>query len=133
MANKEIYPNGDFDRAGRWYPSRECDGCGCIRTPSRDFPHSLLAHSKTVGHVSSGNNAEESDVLRLRKYLNSISKSSFSKVFTKLSNDERSVVLEKFGFALLASKTNAKFELNAEDVKILIADLKAMKTEESPA
>lgn len=48
------HPEGNFDRAGRWYPSageaREC--CRLLRSPSRSYPFSLLTHCRTAKHVA---------------------------------------------------------------------------------
>lgn len=46
------HPAGTFDRAGRWYPDpderRSC--CDAIRSPSRNWPYSLLCHCRTLKH-----------------------------------------------------------------------------------
>lgn len=47
-------PEGEFDRAGRWFPSeaeeRSC--CYSIRTLSRRWPYTLINHCRSGGHVA---------------------------------------------------------------------------------
>ena len=52
MRSFESYPDGHFDRGGRWYPSEEerCACCEGIRSPSRAFPYSLLKHCSRKKH-----------------------------------------------------------------------------------
>lgn len=53
--NREEYPQGRYDKAGRWYPSDEgkCACCYGIRSPSRSWPYSLRDHCRTKKHVRS--------------------------------------------------------------------------------
>lgn len=48
------HPDGKFDSAGRWYPSkneeREC--CKYVRQPSRKYPYTLMLHCRTIIHIS---------------------------------------------------------------------------------
>jgi hypothetical protein len=48
------HPSGDFDKAGRWYPSDEekQDCCSSIRGPSRRWPMSYMVHCRTLKHVA---------------------------------------------------------------------------------
>ena len=50
---REINPPGEFDDAGRWYPSdsEKCDCCESIRSPSRSYPYSYMVHCRTLKHV----------------------------------------------------------------------------------
>jgi transposase-like protein len=66
------HPSGDFDDAGRWYPTRYCDCCESIRSPSRAFPYSLMVHCRTVSHVAREHGIEER---RLRWAIRQISSS----------------------------------------------------------
>ena len=51
---RHAHPAGEWDNAGRWYPSedehQEC--CRCIRYPSRRFPHSLNKHCRSLQHIA---------------------------------------------------------------------------------
>jgi len=51
--NRILHPNGRFDRGGRWYPKDEEDQecCSHIRSPSRDFPYSLMTHCRSRAHI----------------------------------------------------------------------------------
>ena len=70
------HPSGDFDDAGRWYPTRYCDCCESIRSPSRAFPYSLMVHCRTVSHVAREHGIEERRlrwaVKRLRKDIGAV-------------------------------------------------------------
>jgi hypothetical protein len=48
------HPSGDFDKSSRWYPreGEMCECCKSIRTPSRAYPYSLMAHCRTMAHVA---------------------------------------------------------------------------------
>lgn len=52
--DRRAHPDGEFDSAGRWYPSdaewQAC--CNRIRPPSRAYPYSLLVHCRTIEHVA---------------------------------------------------------------------------------
>lgn len=68
---REEHPSGEFDRAGRWYPS---DGelqpcCASIRNPSRAYPYSLLVHCRTAEHVA---HVHGVPVQQLRKQISSL-------------------------------------------------------------
>ena len=45
-------PIGEWDKQGRWYPdeTERCPCCDKIRTPSRNWPYSLLVHCKSKKH-----------------------------------------------------------------------------------
>ena len=49
-----VHPDGNFDKGGRWYPSRSesqsC--CRAIRQPSRAWPWSYMTHCRTKAHVA---------------------------------------------------------------------------------
>jgi hypothetical protein len=71
---RQIYPEGHFDRAGRWYPSpdewqRCCDG---VSGPSRARPYRLLAHCRTMKHVAK---LYDVDPKRLREAANRLRRS----------------------------------------------------------
>ena len=63
------HPEGEFDGAGRWYPSdRERQPC-CdkIRGPSRRYPHSLNKHCRSLEHICNLYNLTERQRGQLRK------------------------------------------------------------------
>ena len=47
------HPDGTFDKGLRWNPSEDerCECCGSVRTPSRAYPWSMMAHCRTRKHV----------------------------------------------------------------------------------
>ena len=51
---RKIHPDGSFDKAGRFYPSKAewCTCCNAVRTPSRGFPYSYMTHCRTAEHVA---------------------------------------------------------------------------------
>jgi hypothetical protein len=51
--NRIEHPEGQFDTAGRWYPSAREDAgvTSRIRTPSRAYPYSYMAACRTLKHV----------------------------------------------------------------------------------
>jgi len=67
--DRESDPEGEFDRAGRWYPSdeelQEC--CYSIRSPSRNWPYSLLLHCRTLRHVAHLYGVDEQELRRLAR------------------------------------------------------------------
>jgi hypothetical protein len=52
--DRREHPDGEFDKAGRWYPSdlERCECCNSIRYPSRSWPYSLLVHCRSKRHVA---------------------------------------------------------------------------------
>lgn len=64
------HPAGRTDSGGRWYPApsewRPC--CDHVRSPSRHWPWSLMAHCRTMKHVAWLYGVTESE---LRRYANS--------------------------------------------------------------
>ena len=62
--NRNSNPEGDFDKAGRWYPSNEesqkC--CTKISSPTRNHPYSLMVHCRTLKHVSHLTGISESEI-----------------------------------------------------------------------
>lgn len=68
-------PDGNFDKAGRWYPSESehCDCCKAIRGPSRAYPYSYMVHCRTAQHVA---NLYGVDAKELRKATRQIEKAT---------------------------------------------------------
>lgn len=67
LRDRRIHPEGEFDKAGRWYPSTE-ENCGVssvIRSPSRRWPHSYMHACRTRKHVQAL--AEQSPELFAKK------------------------------------------------------------------
>ena len=62
LRDREINPNGSFDKAGRWYPAHACD-CA-VRAPSRAHPYSYLLHCRTAEHVARVRGVSRSGLLR---------------------------------------------------------------------
>jgi len=65
------HPEGQFDKAGRWHPSdserQPC--CSSIRQPSKRYPHSLLKHCRSLGHVARLNDVDPGTLASLwRQY-----------------------------------------------------------------
>ena len=53
LKNRDIHPEGEFDKQGRWFPSDD-ENCGVrseIRTPSRSYPYSYMTACRTKKHV----------------------------------------------------------------------------------
>lgn len=52
--DRTAHPDGNFDKAGRWYPSEAetCDCCSTVRSPSRAHPFSYMVHCRTMKHVA---------------------------------------------------------------------------------
>ena len=54
LQERQVHPDGSFDKSGRFYPSEEeresC--CDSIRSPSRSFPYSYMTHCRSMGHVA---------------------------------------------------------------------------------
>ena len=48
------HPYGKWDRRGRWYPKGEerCECCESIRSPSSQYPYSMMVHCRTARHVA---------------------------------------------------------------------------------
>lgn len=48
------HPEGSFDNSGRWYPSNEeeCRCCRHVRSPSRNWPYSLIKHCRSRAHLT---------------------------------------------------------------------------------
>lgn len=69
LSNREIHPEGEFDKAGRWYPSdyERCDCCDSIRAPSRAYPYSYMVHCRTLKHVCCKYGVDERTVRNLAK------------------------------------------------------------------
>lgn len=69
--DRTSHPEGYFDNANRWEPSKdeECWCCGMGRTPSRAFPFSKMQHCRTAKHVSKLLNVDELELKRAAKLL----------------------------------------------------------------
>lgn len=54
LSTRLAHPAGEFDSAGRWYPTpaEEGDCCAQIRRPSRAYPYALLTHCRSIQHVA---------------------------------------------------------------------------------
>ena len=50
LKNREIHPEGTFDKGGRWYPDMKLECCN-VRSPSRAYPYSLMLHCRSWEHV----------------------------------------------------------------------------------
>lgn len=127
LALRETHPAGTFDNAKRWYPSEPCLFCDCIRTPSRAHPYSLMVHARSMEHVADLNDADMNDVKRIRKYLNSLSKGAYVKIFNKLDKNERKTVLEAFKDSLTDLKENNKYDISEEEANELINTINTLK------
>lgn len=66
--NRQKHPEGVFDNAGRWFPSKmeKCDCCYGLRLPSRAYPYSLMVHCRTITHIS---NLFDVDPAEMRKHI----------------------------------------------------------------
>jgi hypothetical protein len=49
---RTAHPVGRADKGGRWYPKKTQPCCVGIRSPSRAWPWSLMAHCRTAQHVA---------------------------------------------------------------------------------
>jgi len=65
------HPEGEFDKAGRFYPSlvEEQDCCRAIRGPSRAHPYSYMVHCRTAAHVAALNNLTPAEIKEYNKAL----------------------------------------------------------------
>ena len=63
LENREIHPEGTFDKGGRFYlaESEKCDCCRGIRSPSRAYPYSEMVHARTLKHVANKFGVDEKD------------------------------------------------------------------------
>ena len=64
------HPGGRFDKAGRWYPSKDenCDDfTSHTREPSRRWLYSYLLAARSLAHCEALENADHDDVLMLRR------------------------------------------------------------------
>ena len=52
LRDRHIHPDGEFDKAGRWYPTTYYPCCETIRSPSRSYPYSHMVHCRTAAHVA---------------------------------------------------------------------------------
>lgn len=70
---REEHPHGNFDKAGRWTPNvdEQKDCCSFIRTPSRNWPHTLLSHCRSADHIA---NVFAVDVAELRRRIRKANK-----------------------------------------------------------
>lgn len=52
--NRILHPDGEFDNAGRFYPSSTEDAdnfTSSIRSPSRSWPYSYMVAARTLKHI----------------------------------------------------------------------------------
>lgn len=65
------HPDGEFDNAGRWYPSKSesCACCEGLRSPSRSYPYSLMFHCRTIQHVAARHGVDASTIRRAARAL----------------------------------------------------------------
>lgn len=64
------HPDGTFDKAGRWYPSKDenCDDyTSHTRTPSRRWLYSYLLAARSLAHCEALEDADHDDVLLMRR------------------------------------------------------------------
>ena len=63
LKNREIHPEGTFDKGGRFYlaESEKYDCCRGIRSPSRAYPYSEMKHARTLKHVANKFGVDESE------------------------------------------------------------------------
>lgn len=64
------HPDGDFDKAKRWFPDSNevCGCCESIRSPSRNWPYSLLVHCRSLQHCEMLFGACHADVLAVKNW-----------------------------------------------------------------
>lgn len=64
--NRVEHPDGEFDKAGRWYPSDDerQDCCSYVRGPSRAWPYSYMKHCRSAAHVAALYGVSERDLKR---------------------------------------------------------------------
>jgi hypothetical protein len=68
--SKKTNPDGQFDNAGRWFPSEAEENwcCSGIRPPSRGFPYSMLTHCRSAFHIAEKYEVERNHLIqRARK------------------------------------------------------------------
>ncbi|WP_170339715.1 hypothetical protein [Ruegeria arenilitoris] len=72
------HPKGDFDSGYRFYLADEERGGCCmeIREPSRAYPYSEMTHGRSLRHVAELFEADELEVRRLAKRIESESKAT---------------------------------------------------------
>jgi hypothetical protein len=52
MRDRQIHPQGDFDKQGRWYPSlAQSAGEMTVRSPSKHYPYSYMKACRTLKHT----------------------------------------------------------------------------------
>lgn len=105
LQNREIHPEGTFDKAGRFYLSN-CPGW--IREPSRAHPFSQMAHGRTLEYVVREADLDEDEVKELKKYVDRVSKAVEGAIFSKLVESKRLVVLTEINKQLKKSSSDYK-------------------------
>lgn len=63
------HPAGRFDRAGRFWADEQCSCCAGIRTPSRAWPYSQMAHCRTLRHIAQLTSTSETELRRAVRQL----------------------------------------------------------------
>lgn len=71
--DRTAHPAGRTDNGGRWYPAEneKCTCCNMVRSPSREWPWSLMVHCRTTEHIA---NLYEVDVKELRSAIRTAKK-----------------------------------------------------------
>lgn len=66
LQSRRVHPAGRFDNAQRWTPTTQerekC--CDSIRTPTRNYPYSLMVHCRSISHVAIKFGIDESEIRR---------------------------------------------------------------------
>jgi len=77
LKDRDIHPDGFFDRGGRWFPFKETASLREVRAPSKPYPFSYLRHCRTAKYqaqlhgVDLGNVKKAmKEVRKLNSYLN---------------------------------------------------------------
>ena len=67
LKNREIHPEGEFDKSGRFYLAEKYECCANIRNPSRRFPYSEMLHGRTLKHAAHKYGVDEKECRKLLK------------------------------------------------------------------
>ncbi len=83
LQTRRIHPQGEFDKAGRFYLDirPNCD----IRSPSRGYPYPEMTHGRTLDYVCQINEIEKCEKLKKMKLIfDRVAKTEFKENFSKL-------------------------------------------------
>ena len=71
LKSRDEHPGGLFDKAGRFTLSPRLACCQGIRTPSRNFPYSEMAHARSALHVAHANGlaSRQIDIVQFSRLL----------------------------------------------------------------